>query len=830
MFYTFKNARITVDGKDLIAESVNISHSSSVDPYYEQGDRYNSNYVLTNGQKGSFQVSYYLTGEDFLKEYINTDSASFSGNFGGLHFESGYLESYSFQSAPNSPVVITVNGTFFDKIKGTFSPTYDSISKNSNFYNHSDSTITAIGSEIGSLSEVETYSYSVQNSITPVYYQNSFVPDRIHFDRRRTEMSISFSELISDLGLTGQNGGASIVFNHPDGGALGSYSCSGKMVSKSYSTSVGSKIRSEIRIFSEFYQESPTLTSISPTASSLTVGYSFLANGTNLLETRRISLADREVTDFTVLSNSQISGVIPNDAITGDLTVFTNGGSASIGFPFTDLGITVSSVSPSSGVAGQSFTISGNGFYRISDVKLVQVGQEKNCSYEVLSNSIINATVPSNYGGYDLTTAVYSSGEGRGVQLDDLTNSFNILPTIRSFTNSGLPNDNFIVRTYGHKGFDKIVFNNGPSYDTASSSGWDYLTGLVPEGNTFGKIRLYNTTDNVYVESTESFYPTINPTGISPSSGQAGTLCSLTGQNFYTGLLYETRSDHYLIDWNGVTGEMLWLSNSGLSGLVPEMTNSGPVRLYRNDGAIYENSINFNYVPPTINATGVSPLSGHAYNENKVKLLGANLQYANSISLTKLDSPNSGSGYGIVTGSGYGVGVGLLGNTVSFFTSGGYYMPTGNYLITVSDPYNSDSYFPYTIHNDNSITGYLHILAFNSQTNQYETFDGDNLGVASGFGLKIGESDFFTAYTSSDGTGWQSLTGIEANNVNIYNDSIYNIQVRKNTGNLVSKTISPTEYYKIRGLSNTNEIEIKRSDSSSSVLSFVWEWEKNGYV
>lgn len=829
MFYNFKNAKVSVNGRDLICQSVSLSHSSSIESFYDETNKNNNDYVVTNGQRGTFRLVYQLTGEDFLRDYINSET-SFSGNLGGLYFQSGYLESYSFQGEANNPVTISLNGVFFDKIKGTFSPTYENIDKNVNYYNFADCSFSVLGSEIGSLSETESFSYSVSNEITPFYNLNSTVPDRVYFGKRSLSMEVVSSNLISNLGLTGQQGGASITFSHPDGGSLSQYSINGRMNSKVYNLSVDGLLKSQISVVSENYAESPTITSFSPTPSSLTVGYNFLINGTNLSNATRVRIADRDISNFTVLSDSQLSGTIPNDAITGNLTVYTYGGSFTTGFPFTDLGITVSSVSPSSGVYGQGFTISGNGFYRISNVQLSQAGATAECDYEVVDNNTILATVPNNYGGYNLTTAVYSSGNGRGIQLDDLTNSFNILPTIRSFTASGLPDDPFIVRTYGHKGFDKIVFNNGPSYDTAASSGYDYLTGLVPEGNTYGKIRIYNTTANVYVESTETFLPTVNPTGVSPTSGRQGDLVSLTGQNFNTGLLYQTIANHYLVDYNGVTGEMKWLSNSGLSGLVPAMTNSGPIRLYSNDGStLYQNSVYFDYIPPAINVTGIVPESGHSYETNRVKLEGSNLTYVNSIQLLKLDEPNSGDYYSILTGSGTGIGVGLLGNTATFYISGGYYMPTGNYRVIASDAYSSDN-DEYYIHNDNSITGYLQILAFNSQTSQYESFDGDSLGISSGLGIKVSSSDFFNVSTSSNGTGWQTLSGISANGLNVSNDSIYEIEIRKNTGDMVSKTIKPFDYYSIRGISNLNEVEVRRKDQSSSVLSFVWEWEKNGFI
>lgn len=122
---------------------------------------------------------------------------------------------------------------------------------------------------------------------------------------------------------------------------------------------------------------------------------------------------------------------------------------------------------------------------------------------------------------------------------------------------------------------------------------------------------------------------------------------------------------------------------------------------------------------------------------------------------------------------------------------------------------------------------YLQGIAWNSQSSRYEVADFDNVAVSSGLeGYIVTSSDFFSASTSSNGTGWETLTGISANILNVRNDSPYDISVRKNTGNMVSKNLAPNEIYSIKGISNLNEIDIRRKDQSSSVLNFIWEWQK----
>jgi len=699
MFYTFKNAKISLNGRDLIAESATLSHSASVESFYQEDERNSSRYTSNNGINGSFRVSYFLTGEDFLKDYISNE-LSLSGNFGGMYFTSGYLQSYSIQGSPNSPLKVDIDGVFFDDIEGSFSPTYEDISKTIDFYNNSDTSISLTVNGIGSISEITSYSYSVNNDISPVFYENSTVPDRIYFGRRSVEASFSSSNLSTLLGLTGNGCEASLTFSNQNGN-LESYSINGIMSSKDYSSSVGGKLSSNITILSENYQDSPFITSFSPDPSALSAGDSVIINGTNLLNTRRLVLEDREFSSYSITNDSEIVASIPSDAVSGNFTLYTYGGSFTTGFAMPDASITISSVYPSSGVEGGSFSISGDNLYRISRVKLSADSYSTECDFEILNASTINAIVPADFGGYGLSVDLYSSGLGRGDISGSLANSFNILPEIVDFTSSGYPNSLIVIVTNGHQGFNKIVFNDGPYYENAGNITYDELSGIIPEGDTYGKIKLYNTGENAFVESLANFYPIVNPSGINPTSGQVGTAFSITGQNFNTGLMYNTSPSNYLVDFNGVTGEMGWVSNSGLSGNMVDMQTSGPIRIFSNDGVtLYPNSVSFDFIPPDINLTGIDSLtlSGDASSNNKIRVLGENLRYVDSVYLTKTNNPSIGANYNILSGNGTGIGVGLLGNTVSFYISGADLMPTGTYSISASDPYSSDSISTYILY------------------------------------------------------------------------------------------------------------------------------------
>lgn len=131
-----------------------------------------------------------------------------------------------------------------------------------------------------------------------------------------------------------------------------------------------------------------------------------------------------------------------------------------------------------------------------------------------------------------------------------------------------------------------------------------------------------------------------------------------------------------------------------------------------------------------------------------------------------------------------------------------------------------------TVFGSNPTAPMVQMVVWNSQEGRYEVLDYKSLAVGSGGGTTVGSSDFFSATTSTGGTGWTTLTGITCDSVNVVNDTNFDVEVRKNTGNMIAKTIEASSVYKIEGLSNTNEVDVRRVDQSTTQLSMVWEWEQ----
>jgi hypothetical protein len=118
MIFAAKNIKVSLNKVDILATQCSLDIATSIDPKYDAGQRHSKNYVASNGVGSTISFSHYLTGDlDTIKNFIGSqgeligrDGRSnqgqiITGSFGGLTFTSGYLQSYSIEFEPNSPVI-----------------------------------------------------------------------------------------------------------------------------------------------------------------------------------------------------------------------------------------------------------------------------------------------------------------------------------------------------------------------------------------------------------------------------------------------------------------------------------------------------------------------------------------------------------------------------------------------------------------------------------------------------------------------------------------------------------------------------------------------------
>ena len=93
-YLTFTDCSLVLDYKLYYADSVAINTSVNVQPSILVGDRFNISdtpYAATAPVAGRLTFSYYMTGEDPLRNKFTVDDNAIKGAFGGASFQSGYL-------------------------------------------------------------------------------------------------------------------------------------------------------------------------------------------------------------------------------------------------------------------------------------------------------------------------------------------------------------------------------------------------------------------------------------------------------------------------------------------------------------------------------------------------------------------------------------------------------------------------------------------------------------------------------------------------------------------------------------------------------------------
>jgi predicted secreted Zn-dependent protease len=134
----------------------------------------------------------------------------------------------------------------------------------------------------------------------------------------------------------------------------------------------------------------PTISSIDPILGGK--GTEINIYGTNFLTTQTVSIGNKVVTSFKVLSATHISAYVADGASDGMVVVSTLGGSSSFdGFRFI-LPPLISSFLPQNAIAGGSVLITGT---NLGEVKGVSFGGKAATSFKIVSPTSISAVVAS---------------------------------------------------------------------------------------------------------------------------------------------------------------------------------------------------------------------------------------------------------------------------------------------------------------------------------------------------------------------------------------------------------------------------------------------------
>lgn len=263
MFYTASNAKLQVNGNEILASNAQLSLGTSIQPSYNIKQRNTNDYSASNGIGGQLSFNYYITGRDYFKSFITgqgevpiKESQTLSGNFGGLTFDSGYLTSYSVNFSANSSVVANATVTFFDQLSGNFSSTNEAAPDGTQVLNCRNVDVTHyIPIENSTTSGVATQpeefvagTYNYVSEVKPVYLMNETKPSSVAFGPKVINMNFETDNPIGYLPVNGNEARISVDLKNNEDAVVENFTCSGLLRQRDLASAVGDYIKQSINV------------------------------------------------------------------------------------------------------------------------------------------------------------------------------------------------------------------------------------------------------------------------------------------------------------------------------------------------------------------------------------------------------------------------------------------------------------------------------------------------------------------------------------------------------------------------------------------------------
>jgi len=317
MFFNYKNCTFSFSGIDILASNVNMSLDTSNTPVYNEEFKKNSySYVAEDTVDTNFSISYYLTGKDFVKEYLLGASSEqgISGNFCGLYFENGYITNYSIKGSPDSLAKVDVEVKVFEPLKGAFSATAPinrpefSPLNFSSFYLSGNLDGTPFDSNGYNFTN---FNYQYQREVQKYNKEESSVFDqsgRAYLGKRSQSLSFEIDNFNYSLPYSGVP--CSFYISLLTGSQpLDTLSFAGIVSSKRSSVEAQGYIRSEFSLRQDFSHFKPVITDFTPRV--ILPGATVTINGSNFINVKKIFFGNTEATSFNPVSTSLITAVAP---------------------------------------------------------------------------------------------------------------------------------------------------------------------------------------------------------------------------------------------------------------------------------------------------------------------------------------------------------------------------------------------------------------------------------------------------------------------------------------------------------------------------------------
>ncbi|MDB6058601.1 MAG: domain, repeat protein [Verrucomicrobiales bacterium] len=372
-------------------------------------------------------------------------------------------------------------------------------------------------------------------------------------------------------------------------------------------------------VSSNLFYFMPGIQSFSPV--NARPGTNVVIKGTNFLGVTTVAFGGLNAIIFTTNNNTQITAVVPENAVTGLLHVTTPAGQfISTSNVFVNPNIV--SFSPSIGDVGTEITINGTNL---------------NGSGLVVRFNGVQASVTST--SFNQLKAVVPSGAMSGAitaQTSDGTTSttanFFLPPAISGISpTSAAIGATVTISGKNFTNATSVQFNgvNATSYTVVTNT---QITAVVPPGPTSGQVTVV--TPGGSAQSAQAFFGAPVITSVTPPAGVVGVDVTIFGTNFF-GLTN--------IQFNGVNAVIGNMTINSVMTTVPAGATTGPITLKTFGGIV--NSSSF-FIEPLI--LGVTNLNDTTLRlswttnapgfglQSTTNLLSANTAWANETNATQL--------------------------------------------------------------------------------------------------------------------------------------------------------------------------------------------------
>ena len=308
----------------------------------------------------------------------------------------------------------------------------------------------------------------------------------------------------------------------------------------------------------------------------------FSITGDNLNFINNVKFGPEFVTDLQYIDTTGLSGTVPIDAYTSEITASTSHGVFSLGTGNIILTsndqVEVGKLHTLSGKAGDVINITGENFSQITNVKFGDVEAE----FQEVDSATIEAVVPkdADYTGVTIFSSLRTGlNNDQTIASGKSVDEFIPIPEVSGISSAQLcSGEEFSITGFSFSGVSGVKFGNNDNLIEAATLSLNTITTTIPSGNIRSGVSLMiQSGQEVSLSDSFAVSPLARVTGIQNSNvgistshpaGSTGQLMFISGENFVSGILYPT-GDLYLGTVMGETGEFKLISHNLMSGMIP---------------------------------------------------------------------------------------------------------------------------------------------------------------------------------------------------------------------------------------------------------------------